>query len=183
MTASIGSSLLERHRDMQCALKLFALGARVQVVESVTQLSRSWLLKLYSEINQKPAPKGQLPSSSGWFCQHEANIHSSLFWNIRLQLDKYSTGLRGGEVLCKAYEAYLSEIALHSESLNNLTTGEPIFTVTRAWMLDRFMRIGELAMTECTSCTGGFIYSPLEAPELRHTFVCSLCRPPSRMRT
>ena len=175
-------SLVERHREMQCAHKLFTLGARVQVAESLLNLPRSMLLKLYAEINKKAPPKGQLPSSSQWFCQHEGNIHSSLFWNLRCRLQEFTTGLTEGEVLCKAYEAYLHEIALHQGEMSVSDGEEPLFSITRGWILGRFMRIGELGVTECSNCGGSFIYAPLDAPELSHSFVCSLCRPPSRIR-
>lgn len=42
-------------------------GARLQMLESETQLSRGRLIKLYKELRGSPPPKGMLPFSTDWF--------------------------------------------------------------------------------------------------------------------
>ena len=182
MTSMAANPLMDHHNEMQCAHQLFKLGARVQVVQSVTRLSRSRLLKLYTEINGKSPPKGLLPSSEAWYCQHEGNIHASLFWNFFVGLRNFAPELAEGELISKAYGCYLREISLHCEEASEMKTGEPVFSITRAWMLSRLMRIGELDVTNCNTCGGSFVYAPLHTPELKHTFQCTLCRPPSHVR-
>jgi len=60
-------SLLTEMRDTQVAIELIELGARPQVLESETTLSRERLLKLYKEVKGVSPPKGMLPFSTDWF--------------------------------------------------------------------------------------------------------------------
>ena len=48
-------------------MELISLGARLQMLESETQLSRGRLIKLYKELRGSPPPKGMLPFSTDWF--------------------------------------------------------------------------------------------------------------------
>ncbi len=48
-------------------MELITLGARLQMLESETQLSRGRLIKLYKELRGSPPPKGMLPFSTDWF--------------------------------------------------------------------------------------------------------------------
>lgn len=59
-----------------------SLGARLQMLESETQLSRGRLIRLYKELRGSPPPKGMLPFSTDWFMTWEQNIHSSMFYNV-----------------------------------------------------------------------------------------------------
>lgn len=56
-------------------------GARLQMLESETQLSRGRLIKLYKELRGSPPPKGMLPFSTDWFMTREQNVHASMFCN------------------------------------------------------------------------------------------------------
>ena len=64
------------------------MGARLQVLESETTLSRERLLRLYKEINGESPPKGMLPFSTDWFLTWQPNIHSSLFLGSYRHLTK-----------------------------------------------------------------------------------------------
>jgi flagellar transcriptional activator FlhC len=160
-------SVVSEGKQIQLAIELINLGARLQVLESETGLSRERLLKLYKEVKGESPSKGMLPFSADWFLSWQPNIHSSLFVDIYHYLIEH-TELRGIEALIKAYHLYLEHV--HANSL------EPILTLTRAWTLVRFL--GSLLQTvPCKRCGGHFIVHRLE---LNSNFVCGLCRPPSR---
>ncbi|HIC8333042.1 TPA: FlhC family transcriptional regulator [Escherichia coli] len=57
-------SIVQEARDIQLAMELITLGARLQMLESETQLSRGRLIKLYKELRGSPPPKGMLPFSN-----------------------------------------------------------------------------------------------------------------------
>lgn len=50
-------SIVQEARDIQLAMELITLGARLQMLESETQLSRGRLIKLYKELRGSPPPK------------------------------------------------------------------------------------------------------------------------------
>ena len=54
-------SVIADARDVQRATELIELGARLQVLESETALSRERLLRLYKEIQGRSPPKGMSP--------------------------------------------------------------------------------------------------------------------------
>ena len=85
-------SLLQEIDEVNIAMGLISLGARMQVLESETSLSRRRLLRLYKELRGCPPPKGMLPFSEDWFMSWEQNIHSSMFYNIYLYLKKTEQG-------------------------------------------------------------------------------------------
>ena len=60
-------SLVDEMRQVQMAIELIELGARLQVLETETDLSRSRLVKLYKEVRGMSPPKGMLPFSTDWF--------------------------------------------------------------------------------------------------------------------
>lgn len=47
-------SIVQEARDIQLAMELITLGARLQMLESETQLSRGRLIKLYKELRGSP---------------------------------------------------------------------------------------------------------------------------------
>ena len=49
-------SIVQEARDIQLAMELITLGARLQMLESETQLSRGRLIKLYKELRGSPPP-------------------------------------------------------------------------------------------------------------------------------
>ncbi|SES98309.1 flagellar transcriptional activator FlhC [Nitrosomonas marina] len=75
-------SILTEAKQIQLASELIKLGARLQVLEVNSNLSRERLVKLYKEIKGVSPPKGMLPYSEDWFMSWQPNMHSSLFVNI-----------------------------------------------------------------------------------------------------
>ncbi len=101
-------SVVNEAEQLQLAIKLIKLGARLQLLEAQTDLSREKLTKLYKEITGESPPKGMLPFSTDWFLTWLPNIHSSLFMNIYHFL-KENTEVRGIGALIKSYELYLEQ--------------------------------------------------------------------------
>ncbi len=165
---AIGKSVLNESRQIERAVALIKLGARLQVLESETDLSYERLLRLYKEVAGKSPSKGQLPFSTDWFLTWQPNIHASLFLNIYEYLSKTSS-LEDIDAVMKAFRLY-------SEQMVTLEM-EPLLSVTRAWRLVKFVDNNMLAMTKCCKCGGHFISEPYE--NSRH-YVCGLCEPPAR---
>ncbi|ALR77178.1 transcriptional regulator [[Enterobacter] lignolyticus] len=164
-----GKSIIQEASDIQLAMKLITLGARLPMLESETDLSRGKLLKLYKEVSGYSPPKGMLPFSVDWFMVWEQNIHASVFLNI------YMFFLQSGEhqridAIIKSYELYL-------EQFPSVIQGDVLLGINRAWMLIRFVESDMLSLTCCNECSGMFV---TYAYEPSSTFTCSLCRPPSR---
>src|ERR1700753_1799636 len=93
-------------REITLAIELIELGARLQLLEAETTLSRDRLIKLYKEVKGVSPPKGMLPFSTDWFMTGQPNIHSSLFYNIY----RFMSGLGGCETIqstVKSYRLYL----------------------------------------------------------------------------
>ncbi len=162
------TSLVGEMHQVQLAIELIELGARLQVLESETELSRGRLIRLYKEVRGMSPPKGMLPFSTDWFITWLPNIHSSLFYSFYRQL----TGEHGCsrmEGFVKSYRLYLEQIALDG--------AEPVLGLTRAWTLVRFFESEMFELSECTSCHGHFV-NHAHTPSQR--FVCGICQPPSR---
>ncbi|NHB97052.1 flagellar transcriptional regulator FlhC [Photorhabdus stackebrandtii] len=162
-------SIVQEAKDIHLAMELITLGARLQMLESETQLSRGRLIKLYKELRGSPPPKGMLPFSTDWFMTWEQNIHSSMFYNAYRFLLK-SGYCDGVEAVVKAYRLYL-------EQCPPVEGNAPILALTRAWTLVRFVDSGMLQPSQCRTCGGTFI---THAHQPVNSFVCSLCQPPSR---
>src|SRR5258708_12757854 len=75
-------SVVREVREITLAIELIELGARLQLLEAETSLSRDRLIKLYKELKGVSPPKGMLPFSTDWFMTWQPNFHSSLFYNI-----------------------------------------------------------------------------------------------------
>ena len=60
-------SIVGESRQIERAVSLIEMGARLQVLESETELSYERLLRLYKEVAGKSPSKGQLPFSTDWF--------------------------------------------------------------------------------------------------------------------
>ncbi|MFZ1546187.1 MAG: flagellar transcriptional regulator FlhC [Candidatus Nitrotoga sp.] len=161
-------SVVTEAYQIQIAVDLIKLGARLQLLQEETALSRERLLKLYKEVKGVSPSKGMLPYSTDWFMSWSPNIHSSLFMDIHQFLLR-NTSLTGVEALIKSYCLYLEQI--------NASGDEPILSVTRAWFLIRFFDAKMLQLTDCTECGGNFI---AHADGLYAGYVCGICRPPSR---
>jgi flagellar transcriptional activator FlhC len=161
-------SILTEARQIERAVALIKLGARLQVLESETDLSYERLLRLYKEVAGHSPSKGQLPFSTDWFMTWQPNIHASLFLNVHEYLNKVAE-LDEIDNVIKAYQLYLEQIG--AQGL------EPLLSVTRAWRLVKFVDNGMLTMTRCSKCSGQFVTHPHEIA--RH-YVCGLCQPPAR---
>lgn len=51
-------SLIDEMHQVQLAIELIELGARLQVLETETELSRTRLIKLYKEVRGMSPPRG-----------------------------------------------------------------------------------------------------------------------------
>lgn len=162
-------SILDEVYDTHLAMELISSGARMQVLESETSLSRRKLLRLYKEIKGCSPAKGMLPFSPDWFMSWEQNIHSSLFYNIYLFLHK-KENKRPIDSLLKAYRLYSEQCPCEPDE-------KPVLEFTRAWTLLRFIECKMLEQITCSVCGGSFISTPRY---INTFFTCSLCHPPSR---
>src|SRR3954465_5722304 len=102
-------SVLEEAREVQLAVTLIELGARLQFIESEVSLSRERLLRLYKEIKGTSPPKGLLPFSVDWYLTWMANIHSSMFYNIYLHMLAHGEGGKL-DALIKSYRMYQEQV-------------------------------------------------------------------------
>ncbi|HEX8957426.1 MAG TPA: flagellar transcriptional regulator FlhC [Burkholderiaceae bacterium] len=162
-------SVVNEAQEIQLAIELINLGARLQLLETETSLSRERLLKLYKELKGVSPPKGMLPFSTDWFITWQPNIHSSLFMGIyNYLLD--NAGIKGIEAVMKAYKLYLEQTEPGAD-------GEPVLSLTRAWTLVRFFESKMLTTTACIECGGNFVVHRLD---LHDHYTCGLCHLPSR---
>jgi flagellar transcriptional activator FlhC len=161
-------SILSEAKEIQLVTELIKLGARLQVLETNSNLSRERLIKLYKEIKGVSPPKGMLPFSEDWFISWQPNIHSSLFINIYNYLIAH-TEIQGIDAIIKGYKLYLEHL-----ELNDL---EQTLSLTRAWTLIRFIRSQILRTAPCTKCGGNFV---VHALDLHPKLICKLCNIPSR---
>jgi len=162
-------SLLKEIHEVNIAMELILLGARMQVLESETSLSRRRLLRLYKELRGCPPPKGMLPFSQDWFISWEQNIHSSMFYNIYLYLKSIEKA-PSIKTLIKAYRLYMEQCPSREGE-------KTVLSLTRAWTLLRFIDCGIISRKACSTCQGGFI---VVTEFIKDPFTCSLCNPPSR---
>ncbi len=161
-------SIVNEAEQVRLAVHLIKLGARLQVLESETDLSYERLLRLYKEVQGRSPSKGQLPFSTDWFMTWQPNVHASLFLNIYQNLIK-TTEIEEIEAVAKAYELYLEQL--------RATGNEDILSITRAWRLVSFVNADMLTLTKCTKCGGLFVN---HTHELTDGYVCGLCNPPAR---
>jgi len=161
-------SILTEAKQIHLASELIRLGARLQVLEMNSNLSRERLVKLYKEIRGVSPPKGMLPYSEDWFMSWQPNMHSSLFINIyNFIID--NAEIEGIDALIKSYKLYLEHI-----EVNQL---QRVLSLTRAWTLIRFVESEVLCLTSCIKCHGKFLVHSLE---IHSNHVCGLCNIPSR---
>lgn len=161
-------SVIEEAEDIQRAVEMASLGARMQMLEAETRLSRERLLKIYKEVRGMSPPKGMLPFSTDWFMAWQPNVHSSLFMAFHVYFQE-RTRLRGLDAILKAYHLYLDHI--EAEKM------EPVLSITRAWTLIRFFDADLLHLASCTTCSGRFV---AHAYDPTRDYVCGLCNMPSR---
>lgn len=156
-------------QQVKIAIDLIEMGARLQLLQEETSLSRERLLKLYKEIKGESPSKGMLPYSTEWFMSWQPNIHASLFMDIYFFLLK-NAGIEGVHALITAYRLYLDQV-------QNLEGGEAVLSITRAWFLIRFFKAEMMQLVACTECGGKFV---THTDDLHNHFVCGICHPPAR---
>ncbi|MBN3813819.1 flagellar transcriptional regulator FlhC [Paraburkholderia sp. Ac-20347] len=155
-------------KEIALAIEMIELGARLQMLEAETSLSRDRLIRLYKEVKGESPPKGMLPFSTDWFMTWQPNVHSSLFYNTFLFMSGQGR-CDTVRAIVKSYRLYLEHMRLHDE--------EPALSLTRAWTLVRYFASGLLQLTSCSRCGGRFV---AHAHDPQRGFVCGLCQPPSR---
>jgi flagellar transcriptional activator FlhC len=161
-------SVILEARDIRLAVELIELGARLQLLEVETKLSRERLLKLYKEVRGESPPKGMLPFSTDWFMTWQPNIHASLFMAYHRFLHQ-NTQLRGLDLVIKAFRLYLEQVRRNGM--------ETVLSLTRAWTMVRFFDANMLQMATCKQCGGEFVahaFDPVAG------YVCGLCHMPAR---
>lgn len=161
-------SVVSEANEIRAAIEMIHLGARLQLLESETSLSRERLIKLYKELKGVSPPKGMLPFSADWFLTWQPNIHSSVFADIYRYLTAHAD-CRGIVAIVKSYKLYLEHC--------RMSEMEPVLSLTRAWTLVRFFDSDILQTTDCTQCGGHFV---VHTHDLHHRYVCGLCHTPSR---
>ncbi|EKJ5692273.1 flagellar transcriptional regulator FlhC [Salmonella enterica] len=159
-------SLLQELRHTQLAVELISLGARMQLLEHAVPLSRGKMTRLYREVVGTAPPKGMLPFSADWFISWEHNVHASLFCNIFDYIKNQNKDATPVMTLIPAYRVYLKY------------AGSPqILSLTRAWILRRFVDSKILSFTRCCECHARFI---TYTGEPANNYQCVMCHPPSR---
>jgi flagellar transcriptional activator FlhC len=161
-------SVVNEAREIQLCIELINLGARLQLLQEETSLSRERLLRLYKEVKGVSPSKGMLPYSTDWFMSWLPNIHSSVFMDIYNYVRK-NTSVSGVEALIKSFRLYKEQLGI--------TDDEPVLSITRAWFMLRFFDAKLLQLTDCKECGGFFV---VHADELCQNYSCGICRPPSR---
>jgi flagellar transcriptional activator FlhC len=156
-------------RQVKVAIDLIEMGARLQLLQEETSLSRERLLRLYKEIKNESPSKGMLPYSTDWFMSWQPNIHSSLFMDIHQFLVKHA-GIDDVHALITAYRLYLDHV-------KSIESTEPVLSITRAWSLIRFFRAGMMQFVSCQECGGHFV---THAGDLHANYVCGICHAPAR---
>ncbi len=161
-------SIVSEGREIQLAVELVQLGARLQLLEAETNLSRERLLKLYKEVKGESPPKGMLPFSTDWFMTWQPNLHSSLFMAFHRFIATH-TKVRGLDIIIKAYRMYLDHIQRNEM--------DQVLSLTRAWTLVRFVDANMLSDATCKCCGGKFV---VHTYDLHENYVCGLCNMPAR---
>jgi len=167
-------SVVDEGEQIKLAIEMINLGARLQLLEANTTLSRERLIKLYKELKHRSPPKGMLPFSTDWFLTWQPNIHSSIFYNIYHFLTEYA-GVSGIQAVLKAYKLYQQQV--QENSIEDDSKVEPLLSLTRAWTLIRFVESDMLQLQSCECCSGNLIVNKYD---LNKNYVCNLCHVPSR---
>jgi flagellar transcriptional activator FlhC len=152
--------------EIQRAVELIHLGARLQLLEFETRLSRERLVALYEEVTGAAPGATMPPLPSDWFLVWKPNIHASLFISIWRYLKAF-VGMQGLDAIVQAYRLYLSHM--------QATCLDPILSVTRAWTLTRYFGV-LLDTAPCSVCGHDFVVS---AHALERAPLCGLCRAPA----
>jgi flagellar transcriptional activator FlhC len=151
--------------EIQRAVELIHLGARLQLLESETRLSRERLVALYEEVTGAAPGAAMPPLPADWFLVWKPNIHASLFISIWRYLKTFF-GMQGVDAIMQAYRLYLGHM--------QATCLDPILSVTRAWTLTRYFGV-LLDTAPCSACGHDFV---VDAHAVKSSPVCGFCRAP-----
>lgn len=156
-------------QQIKIAINLIEMGARLQLMQEETSLSRERLLRLYKEIKHESPSKGMLPYSTDWFMGWQANIHSSLFMNIYKFLEKNADI----DSVCRLISAY----RLYLDQVECIEGASPVLSITRAWYMLRFFKADMLQLFACRECDGLFV---THSCDLHANYACAICHAPAR---
>ena len=133
------SALLEL-RQMNLAVDLIRMGARATLVRQYCpDISQYKIGRLYVEVTGILSKRGMLPSCEAWFLSYRGTLHSSIF----MEYHQKST-LKGGYKLVQAYRNYL-DYCWRFEL-------KPILSITRGWILLRYIESEVLMTDRCSKC-------------------------------
>lgn len=163
--------LLSEYQQVQTAIELIELGARVQTLEDVTEINRCRLVRLYKEVRGEAPAKGQLPYSTDWYATWKPNYHSTLFLSFFNRI-KDLPDITYSRALASAYKLYSEQVLMIEDEDDGV-----VLSFTRAWMLTRFIESKQLELCTCSNCQLPFV---VLSYSLNDQFVCGLCAPPSR---
>lgn len=161
-------NILSEVNDTHIAMELIRLGARLQVLEKETALSREKLIKLYKAIHGQSPPKGMLPFSADWFLAWRPNIHTSIFMSFYEKVREHAN-VSDVQVLISAYKLYLEACPPGDE--------EAVLSITRAWTYLRLAQSRVVKRIACSCCGVQFITHSLD---LNDEAMCGHCDVPSR---
>jgi flagellar transcriptional activator FlhC len=82
-----------------------------------------------------------------------------------------NSSVTGVEALIKSYRLYLEKI--------DISQSQPELSITRAWLLIRFLNAKMLELTSCTECGAHFV---THTDELTKNHICGNCSIHSRAR-
>jgi len=164
-----GKTVMGEAQQVRIAIDLIEMGARLQLLQEETSLSRERLLRLYKEVKNESPSKGMLPYSTDWFMSWQPNIHSSLFMDI-YQFLLRNAGVDGVHALISAYRLYLDQV-------HGIENAEPVLSITRAWSMIRFFNAGMMQLIPCQECGGHFV---THSGDLHVNYVCGICHAPAR---
>jgi flagellar transcriptional activator FlhC len=159
---------VDQHWAMLCWSRLaLSLGARMSVVEKVTGIDRSELIRIFTEPKEHRKSCGNSPKSIGWFIRANllVTIQTAHFYAIFSQLR--DAGILPAEALIKAYEKYFQnfehDVRLSFDRAFQLvslvdgywTKGTPLLqksVCNRCGALYLVERRGESSVKDCPLC-------------------------------
>jgi len=164
----VNRDLVSDTRDTELAIKLIEAGARVQMIkELIPSVSDAKCSALYKAIKGKERARGMLPWGGAWFEGIHNCLHGSIFMACLAKVRESAKNESPTIIYLTAYELY-------SEAVGERVETAPL-NLTRAWMLDKFVSTGVLALKKCYQCRGSFVTDPLESRTQK--FYCLVCKP------
>lgn len=168
------SPLIQQMYQHSLAMEMIELGARPVVMQHSLDIPYGRLARLYREKTGESLPKGAIPYAEDWFLRWRPNIHSSLFHAIYRKLEA-ELSLKPAVLLIRSYRFYLDwQQGFRKQGVNHK---HPLLSITRAWILLRYLEGQLLQTSSCKKC-GQLFIDHANSPQ--QNYVCGLCMPPSR---